>query len=318
MIQDQLQRMEAEGDGGPSTVALGDASMAAPFTSKLPTPSALLDIIRQGRCTLVSVQTMYQILAINSLVLSYMMSVLYLYNVKSSDTQATVSGMSAAFFFLLISWAKPLQRLSPERPHPSVFNPRLLLSITLQFAVHLAALVTTVQIITPLLPAASALEEQTAESAAVEVAAPSLDSAALSKILGDIGEVADGSSPALPAGHGAGGSSSFVPNVVSSAVFVVSTAVQTCTFVASYYGLPFMEPLSSQSWLVRGAIVVYSICVLGALGLSDDLNEYLQLVPLPEEWQRQTLAAIIVGDALAVFAIDAAIRAIVKQPRLQA
>jgi cation-transporting ATPase 13A1 len=311
-VNEQLKQMEAEsGELGAVTVALGDASMAAPFTSKLPTPGAILDIIRQGRCTLVSVQTMYQILAINSLVLSYMMSVLYLHDVKSSDTQATVSGMSAAAFFLFISWSRPLQRLSPERPSSSVFNPRLLWSIVLQFAVHLTALVTTVAIISPLSEAAKAaaaaarnVTNQTDIPIAGDIPVSVTDSD-LSKIFGDVSAEPE----ATGSGTGLfGTTSTFVPNVVSSAVFVVSNAIQTCTFLVSYYGPPFMEPLTGKAWLVRGGIAMYIVCVLGALGVSEDLNDYFQLVPLPEEWQRLALAAIIILDAVLVFGIDAVLR----------
>ena len=57
---------------------LGDASIAAPFTSKRPSIMSVYDIIRQGRCTLVSRVQNNQIICLTCLISSYSLSVLYL------------------------------------------------------------------------------------------------------------------------------------------------------------------------------------------------------------------------------------------------
>ena len=99
--------MQAEiDDSEPPTIKLGDASVAAPFTSKLANVVAIPNIIRQGRCTLVATVQMYKILALNCLISAYSLSVIYLDGIKFGDGQVTISGMLMSVCFLSISRAK--------------------------------------------------------------------------------------------------------------------------------------------------------------------------------------------------------------------
>ncbi|KAI9726714.1 MAG: hypothetical protein M1834_008649 [Cirrosporium novae-zelandiae] len=141
---DKIQAFSLEqelDDSEPPQIKLGDASAAAPFTSKLQNVVAIPNIIRQGRCTLVATIQMYKILALNCLISAYSLSVLYLEGIKFGDGQVTISGMLMSVCFLSISRAKPVEGLSKERPQPNIFNFYIIGSILGQFAIHIITLI---------------------------------------------------------------------------------------------------------------------------------------------------------------------------------
>ncbi|MBW0461714.1 hypothetical protein O181_001429 [Austropuccinia psidii MF-1] len=139
-ITAKMADMEEDTEGPPQ-IKLGDASVAAPFTSKLSHVSAVSIIIRQGRCTLVATTQMYKILASNCLISAYSLSVQYLDGVKFGDYQMTIQGICMSACFLCISRAKPVERLSKERPQGSIFSLYVVATVLAQFMCHLFALI---------------------------------------------------------------------------------------------------------------------------------------------------------------------------------
>jgi cation-transporting ATPase 13A1 len=86
----------------------------------------------------------YQILALQCLISSYSLSVLYLDGVKYGDTQMTAMGMLGSISFMSVSRSKPLDRLSSVRPLTSIFHPALFISLLGQFVIHLSTMVLAV------------------------------------------------------------------------------------------------------------------------------------------------------------------------------
>ncbi|KAG0290756.1 hypothetical protein BGZ96_005796 [Linnemannia gamsii] len=230
--------MEDVDEEAPPTIKLGDASAAAPFTSKLSTPMSIVNIIRQGRCTLVATMQMYKILALNCLITAYTLSVLYLDGIKYGDFQVTISGILMAVCFMCISKATPLEHLSKERPQPNIFNFYIILSVLGQFAIHIFSLIYITR--------EAKLIEHDRE---VDL------------------------------------EKTFEPGLLNSAIYLISLSMQVSTFAINYKGHPFRESLRENTYLYRGLLAVAGVAVAGATEFMPEFNEWLQLVPFPEDFK---------------------------------
>jgi cation-transporting ATPase 13A1 len=126
-----ISNMESaeQSGGGVPMVKPGDASVAAPFTSRIPSVRAVVDLIRQGRCTLLSALMHQQIMMLESIIAAYTLSALSLHNARSSERQMMASSwliMTAAVSF---SYSAPLDHMHPLRPIRSLFHPAIFISM---------------------------------------------------------------------------------------------------------------------------------------------------------------------------------------------
>ena len=120
-----VQDMEGAEDQETPQVKLGDASMAAPFTSRVPSVRSAVDIVRQGRCTLVSAIQMQQVLVLSCLISAYSLSVLYLDGIRSSDNEMMACGFALTAAYLAFSYPNPGAHAEPRAPATSIFPRRI-------------------------------------------------------------------------------------------------------------------------------------------------------------------------------------------------
>lgn len=83
-------------------------------------------------------------MALQCLISSYSLSVLYLDGVKYGDSQMTAMGLLGTVSFMSVSRSKPLDKLSRVRPLSSIFHPARFSSLLGQFAIHLTVMLVAV------------------------------------------------------------------------------------------------------------------------------------------------------------------------------
>ena len=342
---------------------------------------------------------MFRILGVISLVVSYQLSVLYMYGVKTGDWQGSIVSMATAGFFMSISFSTPLEKLAPQRPHKTVFHSALVSSVLFQFVVHVAALAIVSRWCLPYIrmvpngtydardeelrrnltasgdmDALGAGEAEAAgllssyditadgniddgglglgiglggdaanfdlESEVDEQASAQLFSKVASgkdvekdgpQVGGLMGWLIDMSgddapdvneddflsayekSPSLKKAAAAGKRGEivevemdghFVPNVMNTAMFLVSTAQQACTFAVNYSGRPFLPSLFEHKRMLMLTVALLGGVIACATGAVPELNDYLQLVVLPTDELRSGVVAVVLIDVTLCFAFE--------------
>jgi cation-transporting ATPase 13A1 len=120
----------------------GDASIAAPFTYKGDTIRCVPLLVRSGRAALALIIQMYKILAVNSLITAFCLSVLTLKGIKLGDTQTAIEALVMSVISFMFSRFPPSKNLPQEtfKPVYSVFQTSVVVSIFAQAGLHLILL----------------------------------------------------------------------------------------------------------------------------------------------------------------------------------
>ena len=278
-----MQEMEGLEDQETPQVKLGDASMAAPFTSRIPSVRSAVDIIRQGRCTLVSAIQMQQVLVLSCLISAYSLSVLYLDGIRSSDNQMIASGSALTAASLAFSYATPVHTLSHVRPLRSIFHPANFLSLTGQLVIHLGCMVYAVHLV----KAATGEEAEFPENVPVAIIPEELKANATE-------EQRSFWEQGPP----------FKPSLLNTVVFLVETVQRVCVMLVNYKGRPFMMgAIENKTFLLSIASMVIGAFVC-AFEVIPWLNNWLQLVTMPDTAFRTTILSILAVSVVGTVAWD--------------
>ncbi|EDQ86672.1 uncharacterized protein MONBRDRAFT_28103 [Monosiga brevicollis MX1] len=252
---------------------LGDATIAAPFTSRRSTCASVVALIKQGRATLVSSAQMMQILALNCLLNAYSLSVLAIDGVKFSDTQMTSNGLAVAMCMLSIASSKPLKTLSSTRPYSTPNNMYMLFSVLGQHVLNTAA---------------------QHGYGARDALADGPDSVSHMGSSTDVEVTEDDSE---------GNNDEFAPSVVNTIVYLLLLAMQASTVLVCYKGAPFMQSLKSKRPLLCLLGGMFALALCGALQVSPELNGLLELAPMPADLAQLT-ASVLILDVAGAFLVD--------------
>lgn len=96
----------------------------------------------------------------------------------------------------------------------------------------------------------------------------------------------------------------FQPNIVNSAMFLLSALMQINNFVVNYRGHPFTQSISENVMLWRSVQVLYGVLLVVAGGQLEPLNDLLQMAPFPSSEFQAILVGILGFNFIAAYAVE--------------
>ncbi|KAL1529584.1 hypothetical protein AB1Y20_000527 [Prymnesium parvum] len=260
---------EVPADTDMPMVRPGDASVAAPFTSRSPSVRNIVDLIRQGRCTLLSALQQQQIMMLESTISAFVLSALSLEGARSSERQMMASSWLLMIASLAFSYATPIDKMHPERPLKSLFHPAIFFSMFGQAVIHLAAMYTAVHM---------ARAEMGPDKLVVEFHRKDrlreqreLDA---QKAMDEGDYMASFLSMWM---------APFMPNLLNTCVFLVETAQCVAVLLVNYKGRPWMKGITENHALFLSVFACVVGCAACAWGVFPELNKMIHLEAFPDD-----------------------------------
>lgn len=116
-----------------------EASVAAPFTSRVFEISCVLDVIREGRSSLVTSFSCFKYMSLYSAIQFVTVSLLYKRGTNLGDFQFLYIDLFLILpLAIFMSWSKPYEKLVVKRPTANLVSPKVLIPLLCQICVILA------------------------------------------------------------------------------------------------------------------------------------------------------------------------------------
>jgi cation-transporting ATPase 13A1 len=198
------------------------------------------------------------------------------------------TGMLMTVASISFSYATPINRLHPIRPHRSLFHPAIFCSTTLQVIIHLGCMVYGVKM----------AEEHMGEEKLKEVTA-------FFKKLKLEGVPED-----LDAGEDPWAvlewikSAPYKPNLLNTVTFLVGAAQEIAVLLVNYKGQPWMKGATENHalCLTLGSLVV-GVTTL-TFTVYPELNEMLDMEPFPNDEFKYKVIFLVFMSLLGSFIVD--------------
>eukprot|EP00039_Didymoeca_costata_P012204 m.175013 g.175013 ORF g.175013 m.175013 type:complete len:1509 (+) comp15415_c0_seq4:169-4695(+) len=283
-----LADLEAESDAMMPVVRPGDASVAAPFTTRVPSVRSCVDLIRQGRCTLLSALQQQQIMMLQCIISAYTLSAISLEGARSSERQMMASSWLILTASLAFSYSTPIDKMSEERPIKSLFHPAIFISMLGQAAIHLGCMIY-----------------------AVNLATETMGPEALKKVV-DFNKALRAGEDVTPetdeedqwAEFMALWTRPFLPNLMNTVVFLVETSQIMAVLLVNYKGRPWMKGIIENHALCLSLFITIAAVCVCAWGVSPELNAMIHLEPFPDDEFRWKVVALVLITFLGAFIWD--------------
>jgi len=297
-----LEEMKSSMPKGMGLAQPGEASVAAPFTSRAPTIRGCVDLIRLGRSTLLSALQQQQVMMMNAIINAFVLSVISLEGSRRSERQLIASEWLLTTATLSFSYAQPCDRMHPMRPLRSLFHPAIFLSMLGQAFIHLGCLYGAVTMCRAVMDEDSlARTQQGWEGPSIKDVKEFWRRQRLIRrgVIQKEEEEQDWYEQVLSMWL-----SPFLPNLMNTVVFLVETAQTVAVLMVNYKGQPWMKGLLENRPLFFSLFMVVGGVAAAAWEFSPQANELLHLSPFPNDAFRWKVMGLVGCTVVGTFTWD--------------